>query len=56
MLSVQVQSLVSELRFHMPQGQKKTKKHIKQKQYCNKFNKHLKNKRIFKKKVNSNVD
>ena len=52
MLSVQVQSLASELRSHMPQGQK-NQKHIKQKQYRNKFNKHFKkspNKRILKKK------
>ena len=38
---VQVQSLVEELRSHMPCGQKNQS--IKQKQYCNKFNKDLKN-------------
>ena len=31
-----------ELKSHMPSGQKK-KKNIKQKQYCNKFNKDFKN-------------
>ena len=36
-------SLVEELRAHMPHGQKKkTTTTLKQKQYCNKFNKHLK--------------
>ena len=38
MQGVQVQSLVGERRSHMPCGQK-----AKQKQYCNKFNKHFKN-------------
>ena len=33
-----VQPLVRELRSHMPHGQ-----NIKQKQYCNKFNKNFKN-------------
>ena len=37
-----VQSLVGKLRSHMPQGQKNPKQTIKQKQYCNKFNKDLK--------------
>ena len=38
------QSLVRELRSHMPQGQKEKKpKNLKQKQYCNKFNKDFKN-------------
>ena len=37
---LQVWSLVGELRSHMPLRQKKkTKQNIKQKQYCNKFNK-----------------
>ena len=36
-----VQSLVRELRYHMPCDQKKKK--IKQKQYCNKFNEDFKN-------------
>ena len=39
---VQVQSLVMELRSHMPQGQK-TKQNKKQKQHCNKFNKYFLN-------------
>ena len=49
-----VHSLVGKLIFHMPHGQKN--KNIKQKQYCNKFNKdfkndpHQKKKKIFKKK------
>ena len=38
---VWVRSLVRELRSHMPRGQKK--QNIKQKQYCNKFNKEFKN-------------
>ena len=42
MQGVQVQSLVRELRSHIPRG-KKNPKNIKQKQYCNKLNKHLKN-------------
>ena len=41
MQGVWVQSLVTELRSHMPPGQK-PKKHKQQKQYCNKFNKDLK--------------
>ena len=43
---VQVQTLVSKLRSHMSHGQKKKTKtqNIKQKQYCNKFNKDLKKK------------
>ena len=36
-----VQSLVREMRSHMPHGQKY--KNIKQKQYCNKFNEDFKN-------------
>ena len=35
-------SLVKELRACMPQGPKKKKNLKKPKQYCNKFNKHLK--------------
>ena len=42
---VQVQTLARELRSHIPQGQRV--KNIKQKLYCNKFNKDLK-KRIIK--------
>ena len=38
---VQVPSLVGELRSHMTWGQKK--QNIKQKQYCNKYNKDFKN-------------
>ena len=41
MLWVQVQSLVGELRSHMPCGQKKQS--IKQKLYCNKFSEDFKN-------------
>ena len=41
MQGVQLRSLVGELRFHMPHGQKT--QNIKQKQYCNKFNKDFKN-------------
>ena len=37
---VWVSSLVKELRYHLPHGQKAI--NIKQKQYCNKFNKDLK--------------
>ena len=40
MQGVQVQSLVRELRFHMPLGQESKHKH---KPYCNKFNKGFKN-------------
>ena len=51
MQGVQVQSLVGELRSPMPRGQKN--QNIKQKQYCNKFNKDFKNgphqKKIYKK-------
>ena len=43
-----VESLVGELRSHLPQGQKK--QNIKQKQYCNKLNKGLKLVHIKKKK------
>ena len=39
-----VLSLVRKLRPHMPPGPKKTK-NIKQKQYCNEFNKYLKKKK-----------
>ena len=39
----EVQSLVKELRSHMPRGQKNKTEAIKQKQYCNKFNKAFKN-------------
>ena len=35
-------SLLGELRSYMPPGQKKKKQNIKQKQYCNKFNKDFK--------------
>ena len=51
MQGVQVQSLIGELRSHMPCGQKN--QNIKQKQYCNKFNKDLKKKKrsISKKKI-----
>ena len=41
MQGVQVWSLVGELRSHISRGQKSQNK--KQKQYCNKFNKHYKN-------------
>ena len=40
MLRVQVQPLVRKLRLHMSHSQKKS--NIKQKKYCNKFNKDLK--------------
>ena len=40
MQGVQVQSLVGELRSHMPCDQKKK---TKQKQYCNEFNKDFEN-------------
>ena len=40
MQGVQVRSLVGELRYHMPPVQKA--KNIKQRQYCNKFNKDFK--------------
>ena len=48
MQGVQVQSLVQELRSHKPQGQKK--QNLKQKQYCNKFNKGFKKWSTSKKK------
>ena len=52
MQGVQVRSLVMKLKSHMPHSQKK--QNIKQKQYCNMFNKDFKNgphqKKIFKKK------
>ena len=38
---VQVRSLVGEVRFHMPHGQKK--QNLTQKQYCSKFNEDFKN-------------
>ena len=38
---VQIQSLVGELRLHMPYSQRK--QNIKQKPYCNKFNNDFKN-------------
>ena len=41
MQGVGVRSLVGELRSHMPQGPENQS--IKQKQYCNKFNKDFKN-------------
>ena len=44
MQGVWVQSLVGELRFHMPDVRKN--QGIKQKQYCNKFNEDLKNNKI----------
>ena len=53
MQGVWVWSLVEELRSHMPHGQKKEKKknqNIKQKRYCNKFNKDLKKMVNIKKK------
>ena len=43
-----VRSLVRKLRFHMPRDPKNQM--IKQKQYCNKFNKDVKNGSIRKKK------
>ena len=49
-----VQSLVKELRSHMPRGQKNRK----QKQYSNKFNKDFKNgpyKKIFKRRDNARL-
>ena len=48
MQGVQVQSLVGELRPHMPQGQKN--QNAKQKQYCDKFNEDSKNGLHWKKK------
>ena len=47
MKGVWVQSLVREIRSHMPCGQRK--ENIKQKQYCKKFNKDFKNS-LYKKK------
>ena len=47
MQGVQIWSLVGELSFHMPRGQKKQK----QKQYCNNFNKVFKNGPHLKKKT-----
>ena len=41
MQEVQVSSLIGELRYHMSLGQKN--QNIRQKQYCNKFNKDFKN-------------
>ena len=48
MQGVWVRSLVRKLRFHMPRDPKNQM--IKQKQYCNKFNKDVKNGSIKKKK------
>ena len=48
---VQIQSLVGELRFHMPYSQRK--QNVKQKPYCNKFNKDFKNGPHLKKQTNS---
>ena len=45
---IQIQSLVRQQRSHMPLGPKK--QNIKQKQYCNKVSKDLKNRKIFKSK------
>ena len=56
MQGVQVQSLVGELRPHMPWGPKP--KNVKQKQYCDKFNEDFKNgphKKIFKNPQNYRV-
>ena len=55
MLGVWVQSLAKELRSHILHSQEKKKKthqNIKQKQYCNKFNKDFKNDPHQKKKKN----
>ena len=56
MQGVRIQSLVRELRSHLPRGQKKPK-NIKQNQYCNKFNKDFKNgphqKNLKKKKISN---
>ena len=56
MLGVWVQSLAKELRSHILHSQKKKnkkkKQNIKQKQYCNKFNKDFKNDPHQKKKKN----
>ena len=59
MQGVQVQSLDRELRSHMPHHQKT--KNIRQKQYCNKFNKDFKNgphqkKNLLKKSEISHTD
>ena len=54
MEGVWVLSLVRELRSHMPRSQKQTNKQptpIKQKQYCNKFNKDLKKNGPHQKKI-----
>ena len=54
MQEVRVQSLVRELKSHMPHGQ-----NIKQKQHGNKFNKHFKNgphQKNLKKKKNYRTD
>ena len=46
MQGVPVRSLVKELRYHMPHGQKN--KNVKQKRYCNKLSKNLKKKKRHK--------
>ena len=46
MQGVQVRYLVGELRSHVPHSQKNQK--VRQKQYCNKFNKDLKKKKTFR--------
>ena len=43
MQGMQVWSLIQELGPHMPQAPPQNTQNIKQKQYCNKFNKQLKN-------------
>ena len=52
MQGVRVQSLVGELRFHMPRGPPENK--TKQKQYFNTFNKDFKNGPPQKKKILKN--
>ena len=59
MQGVRVRSLLRELRSHMPRGQEN--QNIKQKQYCNKFNKdfksgpHQKNKQTNKQNQNQSL-
>ena len=45
MQGVWVGSLIRELRSHLPCGQKKKTQNIKERQYCDKFNKDLKKKK-----------
>ena len=52
MQGLRVWSLVGDLKSHVPHGQKK--QNIRQKQYCNKFNKDFQKKKVHIKKKKNN--